>query len=83
MLIGAFDPMLRPIPPFSRVAMMADRAGYTGGVSCFEKGRRLRLERGDVVFFRGEICEHWIEPVETGFRAILQIEMCRMKNGRH
>lgn len=65
------------------VAMMVDRDSYTGGQSCFETSRKLWLNKGDAVFFRGELCEHWIEPVESGFRSILQIEMCRMKAGRH
>ena len=75
--LPGIEPHVDNASVITMVAMMADRKGYTGGVSCFERGRRLRLERGDVVFFRGELCEHWIEPVETGFRAILQIEMCR------
>ena len=72
------------------VAMMTPRDSYRGGESCFElqpgdteECRTLGLELGDAVFFRGELCEHWITPVENGRRCILQIEMCKAKKGRH
>jgi hypothetical protein len=37
--------------------------------------------QGDAIVFRGEKCEHWISPVTSGKRTILQIELsrrCRM-----
>ena len=43
----------------------------------------LRPELGDIVIFRGEACEHSLTPVTRGVRRILQIEFCRMKEGRH
>ena len=39
------------------------------------KPRKLKLERGDIVLFRGEIVEHWIEPVTSGRRVILQVSI--------
>jgi len=39
--------------------------------------RRVRLQCGDIVIFRGERCEHWIEPVSAGRRVILQVELSR------
>ena len=38
-------------------------------------------KQGDAIVFRGEKCEHWISPVTSGKRTILQIELsrrCRM-----
>ena len=45
-----------------------------------KKCRKYKLNIGDAVFFRGELCEHWITPVSSGKRCILQIELCKYKN---
>ena len=45
--------------------------------------RELRLNMGDILLFRGEICEHSLTPVTNGLRQILQIELCRAKAGMH
>ena len=45
-----------------------------------KKCREYKLNIGDAVFFRGELCEHWITPVSSGKRCILQIELCKYKN---
>ena len=55
--LPGIEPHVDNASVITMVAMMANGKGYTGGVSCFEKGRRLRLERGDVVFFRE--CLRW------------------------
>ena len=47
------------------------------------KFRETRLEKGDVLLFRGEMLEHSLTPVTDGLRQILQIELCRQKEGRH
>lgn len=78
------------------IAMLSDRArgDFEGGVNRFEDGAgrggiddgrfvELRPELGDIVIFRGEACEHSLTPVTRGVRRILQIEFCRMKEGRH
>ena len=71
------------------VAMLSERSEYSrGGARAFESvsgeaARTLSLNCGDVVIFRGEKTEHWIEDVTGGERVILQIEYCRAKAGRH
>ena len=89
---GAPLPMIEPhvdnASLITMVMMTMPSEEYAGGTNCFEgkegePHRRAKLEVGDAVFFRGELCEHWIEPVTAGRRSILQIEMCKMKAGRH
>ena len=53
-----------------------------GGIA-IGKFREHRLEKGDVLMFRGETCEHSLTPVTSGCRDIVQIELCRSKVGRH
>lgn len=66
------------------VCMLSDTTEFVGGVNCFkgDKGtteeRRFKLEQGDAVFFRGERLSHWITPVESGRRMILQCEFSRI-----
>ena len=57
-------------------------SSQSGGIA---KGqyRELRLNMGDILLFRGEICEHSLTPVTNGLRQILQIELCRAKAGMH
>ena len=45
--------------------------------------REIRLGKGDVLIFRGEMVEHSLTPVSDGLRQILQIELCRQKEERH
>lgn len=62
------------------VLMLSSKDQYVGGNSYFEgkvKPRKIRLNKGDAVFFRGERTEHWISNVEKGTRDILQIELSR------
>ena len=76
------------------IAALSQRCQYEGGVNLFEDGAghggiddgrfvELHPECGDVVLFRGETCEHALTPVTRGRRNILQIELCRHKEGRH
>lgn len=61
---------------------------FKGGVNCFKGSidgqsesldfREVKLEQGDLVLFRGEIVTHWITPVESGRREILQWELSRI-----
>lgn len=62
------------------VVMLSALADYEGGANAFGGGqlpRRVRMGLGDALFFRGECLEHWVEPVSTGRRVILQMELCR------
>jgi len=63
----------------SVIVLLSDCAEFKGGVCYFddgtETGRKLDLQLGDAVFFTGEDCEHWITPVTTGRRAVLQLEL--------
>jgi len=70
------------------VGMLSDRAEYEGGINHFESGglglpdRKHHLNLGDIVIFRGEQLEHWITPVTSGVRQILQIEVSFSRNNR-
>ena len=58
------------------IVLLSHRRDFRGGVNIFESPTRsLALERGDAVVFRGELLEHWITPVTSGTRRILQIEL--------
>lgn len=66
------------------VAMLSPPEAYQGGRSCFRRARgkrgnrQLQLLQGDAVCFRGEKLVHWITPVTSGRRTILQIELSRV-----
>jgi len=70
------------------VGMLSESDEYVGGVNHFESAgigmpdRHYHLQAGDVVGFRGEELEHWITPVASGRRCILQIEVSFSKNNR-
>jgi len=63
----------------SMVVLLTDPAEFDGGINYFEdgteKGRRVELKKGDAIFFCGDECEHWITPVTSGRRTILQMEL--------
>ena len=48
------------------------------GSSDFPEFREVKLQQGDLVLFRGEIVTHWITPVTSGRREILQWELSRI-----
>lgn len=56
----------------------ADDGGIAKGMY-----REMRLNKGDVLMFRGEMLEHSLTSVTAGLRQIVQIELCREKEGRH
>eukprot|EP00913_Durusdinium_trenchii_P002094 g1933.t1 len=64
------------------VVMLSHESEFQGGLNYFEPGtergesRSAKLKRGDAVFFYGDRCEHWISPVVSGRRTILQMESC-------
>lgn len=66
------------------VAMLSAPDEYVGGRSCFRRAmgkrghRETPLQMGDIVLFRGEKLVHWITPVTSGRRVILQIELSRV-----
>ena len=57
---------------------------FVGGKNMFYRGERhglpreYQLQKGDAVFFRGEKLKHWITPVTSGCRTILQCEFSRL-----
>lgn len=66
----------------SMVALLSWPNEFSGGINWFEGGeeedakdRGVPLQRGDAVFFFGDQCSHWITPVTSGRRAILQMEL--------
>ena len=61
----------------SVVVLLSDPSDFHGGTNFFkgEPKRRVVLQPGDAVFFYGHQCEHWISPVTSGRRAILQMEL--------
>ena len=61
----------------SMVVMLTESHNYEGGVSYFQgrPPRKIKLQMGDAVFFRGNKTEHWISDVTKGTRDILQIEL--------
>jgi len=65
------------------VVLLAQPEAFEGGVNFFEPGadgeedRSARLTLGDAVFFYGDKCSHWITPVVSGRRTILQMELSR------
>eukprot|EP00933_Yihiella_yeosuensis_P033587 TRINITY_DN27256_c2_g2_i1.p1 TRINITY_DN27256_c2_g2~~TRINITY_DN27256_c2_g2_i1.p1 ORF type:complete len:293 (-),score=48.61 TRINITY_DN27256_c2_g2_i1:434-1312(-) len=68
------------------VILLSDSSDYEGGHLCVESAgyaddeeeRRLRPEKGGAVIFRGEKLLHWVEPVTSGLRLVLQIELSRI-----
>ena len=76
------------------VALLSQRGvDFEGGVNRFEDGsggkigdgnfRDLLPNKGDALFFRGERCEHSLTEVTSGRRSILQIELCKKREGYH
>eukprot|EP00438_Fugacium_kawagutii_P000139 Skav223589 [mRNA] locus=scaffold493:12356:13078:- [translate_table: standard] len=65
------------------VILLSHEHEFQGGINHFEPGfdggqdRIAKLKRGDAVFFYGDQCMHWISPVVTGRRTILQMELSR------
>jgi hypothetical protein len=60
---------------------------FVGGVNRFKGSesddhgnayRECKLGKGDLVLFRGEVVTHWITPVVSGRREILQWELSRI-----
>ena len=72
------------------VAMLSEPdVDFAGGVNRFKGAsspvedkrmnfREYKLEKGDLVLFRGEVVTHWITPVTRGVREILQWELSRI-----
>lgn len=68
------------------VVLLSPPSDFVGGINCFESGdddddegedRSVRLQQGDAVFFYGDKLQHWITPVTSGERVILQMELSR------
>lgn len=65
------------------LTLLNDPSEFEGGMNMFEpavKGgakRSFQLGRGDVIIFRGEKLEHWITPITSGRRELLQVELSK------
>eukprot|EP00440_Ansanella_granifera_P062564 gb/GFBE01067839.1/.p1 GENE.gb/GFBE01067839.1/~~gb/GFBE01067839.1/.p1 ORF type:complete len:317 (+),score=35.54 gb/GFBE01067839.1/:1-951(+) len=61
----------------SVVVLLSDPSDFEGGLNYFAgpPQRSVQLQPGDAVFFYGDQCEHWITPVTSGRRVILQMEL--------
>ena len=59
------------------IFMLSDRKNrdFRGGQLVFDKNRKLRLDQGDCVIFRGEELIHQVKPITSGKRIVLQIEL--------
>eukprot|EP00933_Yihiella_yeosuensis_P072179 TRINITY_DN80508_c0_g1_i1.p1 TRINITY_DN80508_c0_g1~~TRINITY_DN80508_c0_g1_i1.p1 ORF type:complete len:261 (+),score=31.19 TRINITY_DN80508_c0_g1_i1:78-860(+) len=62
------------------IVLLSDPSEFQGGVNCFEgvsrsQHREVALKIGDAVAFYGHRCHHWITPVTSGRRVILQMEL--------
>ena len=47
-----------------------------------EDGGIERRKKCDILMFRGEMLDHSLTSVTLGLRQIIQIELCREKEGR-
>merc|ERR1719284_1880640 len=76
---GTIDPHCDNGAKVTMIVLLSDPEEFDGGSNYFEDGtedgKRVDLKLGDAIFFRGEQCEHWIAPVTSGRRAILQMEL--------
>jgi len=78
---GTIEPHADNESMVTMIVMLAERADYEGGVSCFQgaseggEHRSVELFSGDAVFFHGNECFHWITPVTGGRRVVLQMEL--------
>mmetsp|Transcript_44513 Transcript_44513/g.100653 ORF Transcript_44513/g.100653 Transcript_44513/m.100653 type:complete len:137 (+) Transcript_44513:462-872(+) len=80
----AIEPHIDNQSVVTMVVMLSADTDYEGGVNGFaraEKGspeRSEKLKMGDAVFFHGERLTHWVYPVTSGIRVILQCEFCKL-----
>lgn len=77
--VGSIDPHCDNGSKVSMIVLLSEPTEFQGGANFFEdgteSGKKVDLKLGDAVFFRGEECEHWIAPVTSGRRAVLQLEL--------
>jgi len=82
---GEIDPHVDNESLVSMVVLLTEPSEFGGGVNCFENGsaasRRVPLRAGDAIFFNGGDCEHWITPVTSGRRVVLQLELAKSIKG--
>eukprot|EP00928_Gymnodinium_smaydae_P099712 TRINITY_DN9591_c1_g1_i1.p1 TRINITY_DN9591_c1_g1~~TRINITY_DN9591_c1_g1_i1.p1 ORF type:complete len:357 (+),score=40.68 TRINITY_DN9591_c1_g1_i1:92-1162(+) len=82
-LPGLIEPHVDNFSVVTLVALLSEPSDFEGGCSCFAAGggengsqpRQFALGRGDVIIFRGEKLLHWITPVTSGVRVVLQVEL--------
>ena len=63
------------------VFLLSDPNEFTGGSLTFrgeEQDRKAQLRLGDCAVFRGESLLHWVTPVLSGRRMVLQIELAKI-----
>lgn len=78
----AIDPHVDNRSLVTLVCMLSRRSDFGGGTLGFEPGcegddaadRHEAPEPGTAVIFRGEELQHWVSPVTSGKRYVLQIE---------
>eukprot|EP00928_Gymnodinium_smaydae_P054663 TRINITY_DN38394_c0_g1_i1.p1 TRINITY_DN38394_c0_g1~~TRINITY_DN38394_c0_g1_i1.p1 ORF type:complete len:401 (+),score=58.51 TRINITY_DN38394_c0_g1_i1:87-1205(+) len=88
----AVSPHVDNCSALTLVCLVSDPDNFEGGALCLDSAagtdpqempsldqppRREKLEMGDAVLFRGESLLHWVEPVTSGTRIVLQIELTR------
>lgn len=79
----AIDPHVDNRSLVTLVCMLSHRADFEGGVLGFKAGheddaeedRSEEPQAGSAIIFRGEMLEHWVSPVTSGTRYVLQIEL--------
>ncbi|CAE7544395.1 ZFP36L1 [Symbiodinium natans] len=77
---GTIEPHTDNESQVTVVVLLSQLTEFQGGLNCFEPGwkggesRSARLGTGDAAFFYGDKCEHWITPVTSGHRTILQMD---------
>eukprot|EP00746_Dinoflagellata_sp_MGD_P039108 gnl/MRDRNA2_/MRDRNA2_19427_c0_seq2.p1 gnl/MRDRNA2_/MRDRNA2_19427_c0~~gnl/MRDRNA2_/MRDRNA2_19427_c0_seq2.p1 ORF type:complete len:304 (-),score=58.08 gnl/MRDRNA2_/MRDRNA2_19427_c0_seq2:187-1098(-) len=82
---GTIEPHIDNESAVSVVILLTDINEFEGGLNVFApseyksnaKNRSLQLQKGDAVLFRGEKLSHWITPVTSGIRVILQAEFSK------
>ncbi|CAE7213176.1 Uso1 [Symbiodinium pilosum] len=80
---GTIEPHTDNESQVTVIVLLSQPTEFAGGVNHFEPGwkggdsRRVKLAAGDAAFFYGDRCEHWITPVTSGRRTILQMELSR------
>jgi len=87
---GMFDTHVDNRSVVTAVVLLSKRDAFCGGINFFDlktvngsesfERKHVVLEAGDAIFFRGEEVMHGLQPVLSGRRSILQVEMALSKD---